>query len=274
MNLIALSAVHLNNDLDLKHFHQMLDSWKHQVFPIKLYISISCDTQFSLNECFKGDPSLFIKQRHHKLTQFEHYRILVKDLLLDGISTSTYVIFSDHDDLWHTHRSFHFNNLINLTDRKVVYYKIPGVLDDDKDSDPMKSTMNYIEDSVNLDLLNNFFEMTDQLILNKKFCDIYFVRYLRSLVGEVGSFKSHYPLYNYRNVNPNSVTNLTKKSNIDLNQKIKNHIELQWTSCGSNYTMKKFIEDRRKDNFSDDMIKNSCKIFLKMLKDPIYNILL
>ena len=89
----------------------MLETWSKQLFPIKLYISISFEKNIEdkIDNFFKKyeNKNLIIIKHYNRLYQFEHFRHILRD-----IDDETYLIFTDDDDMWSYSRSYVYNEII------------------------------------------------------------------------------------------------------------------------------------------------------------------
>ncbi len=103
-NLSVLCASHIESGQRLIYLEYMLQSWYKQSKPCKLYLSISYSENLKvdvshLTNSWKTYTNLFnVTMRSSKLSQFEHYRLLLTENDLD------WIIFTDDDDLWNTIR--------------------------------------------------------------------------------------------------------------------------------------------------------------------------
>jgi hypothetical protein len=107
MNLYVLCASHIANREQLVYMNDMMISWSLQTVEADIYISISCTYEMILfveefiNK-WKSTRCKIFEYLGQKMSQFEHYNLLVDDLYWTGYKG--YIMFTDDDDIWSKNR--------------------------------------------------------------------------------------------------------------------------------------------------------------------------
>lgn len=207
--IIALCASHINGPLRLKTFEHMIGSWDQQEelgstakFSIRLLVSLSYEPKLeaivkaTVRRLLSKYRKLQIIVQPKKLSQFQHYAKLIATL--SKCSPSTFIMFSDDDDLWHPKRAHSFVVVDQMND---VCVKQGTYVELDISEDlmmPLKETLKYISTvkpevtdktlqntnsteytmfAVRLHVVREFFNILHPELLKHKHCHILFVRY-------------------------------------------------------------------------------------------------
>jgi len=106
----------------------MINSLINQVEPVNIYVSISCEEQFTqelldiINFYTNNYETIKIMFQTPKLSQFEHYKILSKIYIHD--IQNTWCLFCDDDDFCHPLRSSFYLKEINSISIDSTYQSI------------------------------------------------------------------------------------------------------------------------------------------------------
>jgi hypothetical protein len=213
MSLVILCASHLKHEQNVEQMIEMLDSQMSQTQVCHVYVSY---TGLSLH--YDNPMVHLIKQPEDQLSQFQHYKKLVRQLLESGvIHSENYAIFTDDDDIMAPERNAEYLLLIcpglevALIDKSVVRFSVDCDIQEHaatmqeiglKDDVFIFNYMNpreYVDLCIRGDLLMNFIDMVDGA---KYCCDCEFnvvvYNYLtrhRDTCIEISAKK---PLYYYR----------------------------------------------------------------------------
>merc|ERR1719324_1644049 len=107
-------ASHIDSEIRLRHLRTCLKSVEHQVaLPRAMFVGISAsedryaDVRCLLGRVFENIEArgceVQVRLSSVRLTQFQHYRALLPKMRgADG--ASSWVLFTDDDDLWHPRR--------------------------------------------------------------------------------------------------------------------------------------------------------------------------
>lgn len=112
MIVIGVIASHIEHHKRLLNFEKLFQSILDQTkLPTVLFVSISCEASLldavkkfillSKEKSRKHSLDVCFFLREDKRSQFEHYASLLQQLKQHS---EGWVLFSDDDDLWHTHR--------------------------------------------------------------------------------------------------------------------------------------------------------------------------
>lgn len=88
----------------------MIESWSQQSWKIPLFVSVSSTEELravvmrTLEILSIRHARLNMRLTHHQLKQFQHYKLLVDELVLEAPHES-WIMFTDDDDLWHSDRA-------------------------------------------------------------------------------------------------------------------------------------------------------------------------
>jgi len=195
MKIICLCASHISNMNRLSKLKNMLDSWNHQIFPIKMVISISYGAELNqeINSILDNYSPLIVLKNEKKKSQFEHYKNICKNY---PEYRNYYILFTDDDDIWGENRSLAYATLIRIAElskRLVDYIIYPYILEGDhylsnnlevmenynKNRIKMINGHNeYVAFCVKMETFLTFINNCDEKLLNHKFCDRYFVKFL------------------------------------------------------------------------------------------------
>lgn len=207
--LIALCASHINNTHRLQCLLSMIKSWREQTLQCKLFISLSYDTvQITKKILLQSLPScedLHINIRDCPLRQFEHYKMLSDEVSLDH--TDAFVIFSDDDDVWHPDRVKTFSKCLRLFQFGLLYMYCPMYAEqiEKRGTDDVMTSHgvtihlekgevktieewtgygNYVSYVLNIKTLLAFMQQCPPYILSHKFCDMFFLKFIRLSLGQ------------------------------------------------------------------------------------------
>jgi hypothetical protein len=174
IQLVCFCGVYINNEDEYLLLKEMLNSWKYQYLPITLYLSISQNTNINLNidlEIYNDSEKLHILFSDEKLSQFEHYKNIINN---NKINSSSWIIFTNFNDVWGRQRSCAYNTLINLynttkfKDKKPIYIKY----------NYENADINHNQYCCKYEDFTNFILKIDNEILNNRICGLYFIKYL------------------------------------------------------------------------------------------------
>lgn len=174
IDLNCLCGVNIENYNDFEIFKKMFNSWEEQYLKIPLHISIYSNKSIK-NEILKiSSNKLFLYHSDKKLSQFEHYKNILNNINND--KEKMWCMFSNYDDIWMKHRSIVFNILINLFntclfDKKPLYVKYNYVFENNANKDIVQYCCKYFN---LLEFINN----SHIKILNHKYCNLYFIKYI------------------------------------------------------------------------------------------------
>lgn len=200
--MIVLCASYISNMIKIKWMNEMIESWKFQSHHIPIYISISLDEKlktifnYYLENNWKIEDLNFIISEE-KLSQFQHYKKLC-DLLLDKYSRTTWIIFTDDDDIWDKDRILYYKTLVdnlkkldkenfishiqipthsvNYQDEFTKEYDIRNLNHIDMYNDSHQH-LDYWQFSCQLKYLKDFIERCDPSLLLDGYCNLYFTKY-------------------------------------------------------------------------------------------------
>ena len=268
MDLVALCASHMNSKQRWDMFVYMIDSWNCQKVPIQLFVSMSFDSAIGnglledIESMRSGYPRLEILLSDKKMSQFEHYKKLanyVSEKKQDlHNKKDTWVIFTDDDDIWHPLRSYEYSKGMEFMEMaeafgqditNIMYILLHSIVPGEegdlmktwKDVETIKHRFeesnipepchlgNYVEYSTKLRTLHNFTQDCPSNILQHKFCDMGFVRYLRTEEKPVMKYPTENWSYYYR---LSKTIGQVCQDNQSLPVMLKNNIELSWLSYG------------------------------------------
>ena len=205
-DMVCLCASHMNTLGRWERFMQMLTSWKEQTWELPLIVSMSFEESVEGVIKLPEMEGLTIIRQRRKTSQFEHYKVLAE---LDW-GDETWVMFTDDDDLWHEARAEAYVTMLQECRKRgvrpayVVSKTIVATEEDDppgletaedvtvlfergvisqevfdkKDVGRMESG-NYVEYGVSIQTLRGFLQGVHRELLEHKFCDLAFTRYLR-----------------------------------------------------------------------------------------------
>ncbi len=126
-----------------------------------------------------------------KLSQFAHFRRACKEVWAGELARvkDTWVIFTDDDDLWSGNRYFFYLlQILALSDRGQDYYdqvtSVAYLRYKDKEGklvvrDPSDDWGEFWMYAVPLRYLHQFLDNTSDIIINCKFADMFFLRFIR-----------------------------------------------------------------------------------------------
>jgi hypothetical protein len=212
MELLCLCASHIDNIQRLSYFNYMIESWDCQKHKVKLYVSMSVETKLyetvienNKKLLLKYDKLLYIFIHKNKKSQFQHYKWLTNKLN----TKDAWIMFTDDDDIWHPYRTSNFNEAINRIkdEDNVLYISSPKhcIINNESNNnnnDNVKSfedvftlyeegkikiinskdrdynSYEHVGYSVRMPILYNFISRCNDFIINNKFCDQCFVKYL------------------------------------------------------------------------------------------------
>ena len=172
IKLVCFCGVHINTDDEYLLLKEMLNSWTLQYLPIPLYLSISNNSNIDINlDDYVNNNNLHLYISDVKLSQFEHYKNIIDN---NTISDTSWIIFTNFNDVWSRQRSCAYNTLINLYNTTKF-----------KDNKPIYIKYNYENVDINhnqycckyVDFIN-FILNIDNEILNNRICGLYFIKYL------------------------------------------------------------------------------------------------
>ena len=205
-DMVCLCASHMNTLGRWERFMQMLTSWKEQTWKMPLIVSMSFEESVEGVISLPEMEGLTMIRQRRKRSQFEHYKALAELNWGDG----TWVMFTDDDDLWHEARAEAYVTMLQECKKRgvrpayVVSKTIVATEEDDppgleraedvtalfergvisqeafdkKDVGRMEDG-NYVEYGVSIRTLRGFLKGIRQELLEHKFCDMAFTRYLR-----------------------------------------------------------------------------------------------
>jgi hypothetical protein len=213
MSLVVLCASHLKTERNVEQIIEMLDSQMSQSVVCDVYVSY---TGLSLR--YDHPRVHLIKQPEEQLTQFQHYKKLVEQLLASGdIHSENYAIFTDDDDIMSPERNSEYLRLISpgldvaLIDKSVVRFSTDCDIQEHaatmqsigmKDDVLIFNYMHpreYVDLCIRGDLLLNFIEFVD----GEKYCcdcefNVVVHNYLRGHQETCIEITAEKPLYYYR----------------------------------------------------------------------------
>ena len=195
MKLITLIASHIDCTQRLTHFIKLLTSINNQIDyfdAINVRISLSHDESVSLDEIQyltnginKFDFKFYFQPNH--MSQFEHYQFLTNILIMEKDDTEmTWILFSDDDDEWEANRLAAYHCMImSLAESNDEYSKVSSICYTDKETaDKYDKITNYLgsytDYCVKLKYLEIFFGSASGAQLKHKFCDCYFIKFIRT----------------------------------------------------------------------------------------------
>jgi hypothetical protein len=201
MSLVVLCASHLKTERNVEQIIEMLDSQMAQTRVCDVYVSY---TGLSLH--YDNPRVHLIKQPEEHLTQFQHYKRLVCELLAIGvIHSENYAIFTDDDDIMAPERNAEYLRLlcpgleVALIDKSVVRFST------DCDTNQLATTVwhmrprEYVDLCLRGDLIMNFINMVP---VDKYYSDCMFNKvvynYLNRHPDTCIEVVAEKPLYYYR----------------------------------------------------------------------------
>ena len=133
-HIICAIASHITNENRISFFENCLSSILEQnLFPSSIYISWSCAPQyfFKIQKLLtfftqtiqqqNKNINVYIFHQPTSLFQFMHYKFIQNKLMDISFDTSTYLIFSDDDDVWHPNRVQEFELAIENFPGFAIY---------------------------------------------------------------------------------------------------------------------------------------------------------
>lgn len=176
IDLHCFCGINIENNNDFENLKKMYLSWEEQYLIIPLHISIYYNKSIK-NEINKlSNDKLFFYHSDKKLSQFEHYKNILNNFNNKNNQEKIWCMFSNYDDVWMKHRSIVFNILINLFntcifDKKPLYVKYDYVYKDNIKKD-------IVQYCCKLKDFKYFIDQSNIKILNHKYCNFYFIKYL------------------------------------------------------------------------------------------------
>ena len=217
--LIALCASHIDSERRLRHFRNMLESWKEQTINIPLYVSLSTEPMWNrlvLKRSLEATyPGLQVFTRSRKHSQFSHYKALTDELYDE--CPEAWVIFTDDDDLWHPLRALSYaGSLLQLLGKEELNtttdIRTPAAHSfqrglhadvqrwDQVDDLQIKAEgdRNYIQQCCRFFHLKQFVDHCSQDLLNFPYCDVRFMTFVTGASSFSHVKTSPHPLYFWR----------------------------------------------------------------------------
>jgi hypothetical protein len=173
-SIVALCSSHINCFQRLMYLEYMLKSWFQQTLKIPIYLSVSCskNTNIELNnilDIWKKKTNLFhFFVRPMKLSQFEHYNLLVYENKFD------WILFTDDDDLWNNTRVETYvkhikqqkdSNCILLSNVLSNWDLVSTCINDIKET---TATKDYCVEYVNYSMKSEFLKRIINIIIDTK----------------------------------------------------------------------------------------------------------
>lgn len=111
--LVALYASHIANAHRLDYLRDMVESWRGQVHPVPLFMSISAISKYRQRvlDLVGAVPMLHVTVQPEHLTQGQHYKFLAHLVSGQYDSQNTWTLFTDDDDIWHSQRSMYYQQV-------------------------------------------------------------------------------------------------------------------------------------------------------------------
>lgn len=165
-HIISLCASHIDTLERMSLLQLMIQSWHSNTVQIPLFISLSYDEYLqedilnTISQMREMYPLLTVNISNVKLAQFEHYKILSETVVV-LYSPSTFIIFSDDDDLWSENRVELYKNCISQFHdiiHSVSSIKMCGYYTCDGASHP---DMRYISNFAQLQNYKNLIKVID-----------------------------------------------------------------------------------------------------------------
>ena len=180
--LISLCASYIDTNNRLISLNHMLASIDHQTLQIKLLLSICC-TEATKDDCIKqinewtNDYKWLTVYNHDtsRMSQFEHYAFLQQ-----YISTSTWCLFTDDDDVWHPDRALSYHLAIDQSLHTSATHDIIVCIGGRMCVDKVQiEPQEYFEFGVKGNSFKTFFGLLPKTYLSFRGCDLIFRNYLR-----------------------------------------------------------------------------------------------
>lgn len=192
--IALLCASHLSSIERLGFLLDMLDSYKDQTYKTRLYLSISLPRNMSslkglISNLEVEYPGLKVLYQEEKKSQFEHFQLAAQEV------EEEWILFVDDDDLMHPQRCEKYASKLNLgTDivrignyvdgknyenieliEEVNYLAEKKKLVEKFDHDRGENFVEYCFKSL---LLRDFISRSSPSLLQNRFCDCFFMKYL------------------------------------------------------------------------------------------------
>lgn len=224
-NIICLIASHLNNYERIDNFNELLNDINSQLGCENktIKISLSCDNGLNISKTLEliEEYGFGLNHSKKKLSQFEHYKILVNQLKIDDPS-NTWIIFSDDDDIWNEKRIVMYDRLLEkVKDDNVVFLKTPMCELINGEIKEAKEGANYVDLCVRYKYVKLFFDNITNNALKHRYCDVFFASFIQQFGGDTlkhAEIKLNEPIYVWRHVDydRNCSVKSNLKSNFDL----------------------------------------------------------
>ncbi len=185
MKIITFIASHLDCKERLSNFLQLIDNIKEQIDyyeKIELSASISHGNFISKQELLHvlgltNQYNFKYYVHEEKQSQFMHYKFLTSTLHYND-DENTWILFSDDDDEWANNRLGIYQYLLENINNDD-YHLTTSICYASKNVPMINYIGTYVDYCVKLKYLKIFFDNTHEQQLNNKYCDSYFVKYIR-----------------------------------------------------------------------------------------------
>lgn len=188
--IICCIASHIDSIERFLCFKELWQSIKSQLkYPSFILISVSNSPELEqdLNEFLQNLRSCFnIKiVRSKKQSQFQHYKQLLPELR--KLPDTTWIIFSDDDDIWHKRRIMSYSKTLDLppsTSPGFIQSYLHGKMEDGEIKCVTSNYVNYVDFLCRIKDVITFLERCSENVLSNRFCDVFFRRYIELLHGK------------------------------------------------------------------------------------------
>ena len=171
--IIALCASHVDTGDRLAALHRMLDSVCAQTCPIDLYLSVSGTDFVSESWLSMHYGSVHVRHRGaRRLSQFQHYKLLVDELSHRTDTKRTWCIFTDDDDVWHEIRVESYAVAIDDATRRGRYAPVACIGGRMHNGQMVEMVIEYFEFAATLHEFVRFFEIATPEMLALRGCDL------------------------------------------------------------------------------------------------------
>ena len=186
MNIITLIASHIDCRKRLQNFGKLLVSINKQLDyfdDMDVRISLSHDKSIDREEILFMINSVntngyLFNFCDNKLSQFEHYKLLVQSLSLDDDEDNTWILFSDDDDEWAENRLAAYHHMIMQIPLNEYHKTTCICYTNDTTKNATTFIGSYVDYGIKLKYLKIFFANATIQQLQHKFCDCYLVKFM------------------------------------------------------------------------------------------------